>query len=42
MVILKEIKQWVKKIVGAHCYPDVIQFAPGLPKTCSGKIKRES
>ena len=29
-----------KKIVGAHCYPDVIQFAPGLPKTRSGKIMR--
>ena len=36
----RELKQWVKKIVGAHCYPDVIQFAPGLPKTRSGKIMR--
>ena len=34
------MKQWVKKIVGAHCYPDVVQFAPGLPKTRSGKIMR--
>ena len=36
----RELKQWVKKIVGAHCYPDVIQFSPGLPKTRSGKIMR--
>jgi acetyl-CoA synthetase len=36
----RELKQWVKKIVGAHCYPDVIQFAPSLPKTRSGKIMR--
>ncbi len=36
----RDLKQWVKKIVGAHCYPDVIQFAPGLPKTRSGKIMR--
>ena len=26
--------------MGAHCYPDVIQFAPSLPKTRSGKIMR--
>jgi len=36
----RDLKQWVKKIVGAHCYPDVVQFAPGLPKTRSGKIMR--
>ena len=26
--------------IGPICYPDVIQFAPGLPKTRSGKIMR--
>ena len=36
----RELKQSVKKLVGAHCYPDIIQFAPGLPKTRSGKIMR--
>ena len=36
----RELKQYVKKIVGAHCYPDIIQFSPGLPKTRSGKIMR--
>ena len=38
--LARDLKQWVKKIVGAHCYPDVVQFAPGLPKTRSGKIMR--
>jgi acetyl-CoA synthetase len=33
---LKEIK----KQVGAHARPDIIQLAPGLPKTRSGKIMR--
>ena len=36
----RDLKKWVKKLVGAHCFPDVIQFAPGLPKTRSGKIMR--
>ena len=36
----RELKQWVKRRVGNHCYPDIIQFAPGLPKTRSGKIMR--
>ena len=36
----RELKQFVKRLVGAHCYPDIIQFAPGLPKTRSGKIMR--
>ena len=34
------LKQWVRKQIGPICYPDVIQFAPGLPKTRSGKIMR--
>ena len=35
-----ELKQWVGKEIGAIAKPDVIQFAPGLPKTRSGKIMR--
>jgi acetyl-CoA synthetase len=35
-----ELKQWVGKEIGAIARPDVIQFAPGLPKTRSGKIMR--
>jgi acetyl-CoA synthetase len=35
-----ELKQWVRKEIGAIASPDLIQFAPGLPKTRSGKIMR--
>ncbi len=35
-----ELKQWVRKEIGPIASPDVIQFAPGLPKTRSGKIMR--
>ena len=35
-----ELKQFVGKEIGAIAKPDVIQFAPGLPKTRSGKIMR--
>jgi acetyl-CoA synthetase len=35
-----ELKQWVAKEISAIAKPDVIQFAPGLPKTRSGKIMR--
>ncbi|HUO89964.1 MAG TPA: acetate--CoA ligase [Rhizomicrobium sp.] len=35
-----ELKQWVGKEISAIARPDVIQFAPGLPKTRSGKIMR--
>ena len=31
---------WVRKEIGAIAAPDLIQFAPGLPKTRSGKIMR--
>src|SRR5262249_42662706 len=34
-----ELKQWVRKEIGAHAVPDIIQFAPGLPKTRSGRIR---
>jgi len=35
-----ELKQWVRREIGAIAQPDAIQFAPGLPKTRSGKIMR--
>ena len=36
----KELKIHVRKEIGPICTPDFIQFAPGLPKTRSGKIMR--
>lgn len=33
-------KQWVRREIGPIATPDVIQWAPGLPKTRSGKIMR--
>ena len=36
----KELVAWVRKEIGAIAQPDLIQFAPGLPKTRSGKIMR--
>ncbi|RJF85875.1 acetate--CoA ligase [Sphingomonas cavernae] len=35
-----ELKQWVRTEIGPIATPDAIQFAPGLPKTRSGKIMR--
>ena len=35
-----ELVQWVRKEIGPIASPDIIQFAPGLPKTRSGKIMR--
>jgi acetyl-CoA synthetase len=35
-----ELVQWVRKEIGPIATPDAIQFAPGLPKTRSGKIMR--
>lgn len=35
-----ELVQWVRKEIGPVATPDLIQFAPGLPKTRSGKIMR--
>ena len=32
--------QWVRKEIGPIAVPDALQFAPGLPKTRSGKIMR--
>ncbi|MFO7478799.1 MAG: acetate--CoA ligase [Methyloceanibacter sp.] len=36
----KELRDWVRKEIGPIASPDLIQFAPGLPKTRSGKIMR--
>jgi acetyl-CoA synthetase len=35
-----ELVAWVRKEIGPFASPDLIQFAPGLPKTRSGKIMR--
>tara|TARA_R110001592_G_scaffold324870_3_gene604628 strand:- start:18246 stop:20198 length:1953 start_codon:yes stop_codon:yes gene_type:complete len=35
-----ELVKWVRKEIGPIASPDLIQFAPGLPKTRSGKIMR--
>ena len=36
----KELGEWVKNEIGAIARPDLVQWAPGLPKTRSGKIMR--
>nr|WP_321481608.1 acetate--CoA ligase [uncultured Cohaesibacter sp.] len=36
----KELRNWVRHEIGPIASPDLIQFAPGLPKTRSGKIMR--
>jgi acetyl-CoA synthetase len=36
----KELVAWVRKDIGPIASPDIIHFAPGLPKTRSGKIMR--
>ena len=38
--LAQELKQHVGQEIGPIAKPDVIQFAPGLPKTRSGKIMR--
>lgn len=38
--LAKELAQWVRKEIGPIATPDLIQWAPGLPKTRSGKIMR--
>ena len=35
-----ELRNWVRREIGPIASPDLIQFAPGLPKTRSGKIMR--
>jgi acetyl-CoA synthetase len=36
----KELEAWVRNEIGPIAKPDLIQWAPGLPKTRSGKIMR--
>ncbi len=36
----KELETWVRTEIGPIAKPDLIQWAPGLPKTRSGKIMR--
>ena len=36
----RDLKLWVRKQIGVIATPDLIQFAPALPKTRSGKIMR--
>ncbi len=36
----KELRNWVRQEIGPIAAPDLIQFAPSLPKTRSGKIMR--
>ena len=36
----KELIKWVRQEIGPFAAPDIIQWAPGLPKTRSGKIMR--
>ncbi|HEY8586806.1 MAG TPA: acetate--CoA ligase [Rhodanobacter sp.] len=36
----KELVAWVRKEIGPIATPDYLQWAPGLPKTRSGKIMR--
>ena len=38
--LMKELRTWVRTEIGPIASPDVIQWAPGLPKTRSGKIMR--
>jgi len=38
--LLKELVLWVRKAIGPIAAPDHLQWAPGLPKTRSGKIMR--
>jgi acetyl-CoA synthetase len=36
----KELEKWVRTEIGPIAKPDLLQWAPGLPKTRSGKIMR--
>lgn len=36
----KALRDWVRQEIGPIATPDAVQFAPGLPKTRSGKIMR--
>ena len=36
----EDLIRTVRDLIGAHVFPDIIHFAPNLPKTRSGKIMR--
>lgn len=38
--LVDSLKKLVRRRIGAFAAPDVVQYAPGLPKTRSGKIMR--
>ena len=38
--LVAELRKWVRKEIGPIATPDLLQWAPGLPKTRSGKIMR--
>jgi acetyl-CoA synthetase len=38
--LMSELKQMVRKEIGPIATPDLLQWAPALPKTRSGKIMR--
>jgi acetyl-CoA synthetase len=38
--LMAELRNWVRSEIGPIASPDLIQFAPGMPKTRSGKIMR--
>ena len=38
--LLATLRKWVRKEIGPIATPDLLQWAPGLPKTRSGKIMR--
>lgn len=38
--LVSELKKLIRERIGSFAQPDVIQYAPGLPKTRSGKIMR--
>ncbi|MBT8077242.1 MAG: acetate--CoA ligase [Gammaproteobacteria bacterium] len=38
--LIEQLRKWVRKEIGPIATPDLIQIAPGLPKTRSGKIMR--
>jgi len=38
--LIAELRKWVRKQIGPIATPDMMQWAPALPKTRSGKIMR--
>ena len=38
--LARELQEHVKGVTAPYKYPRIVEFAPELPKTASGKIKR--